>query len=532
MSIRKKICLLAALLASSAAWAQNPNASPRALAVSNAYLEANARALGLTNADGELRLRGSSVDGQNNSHIRYDQFYKGVKVFEGEAIGHVTPDGDVTLTNGVRGNINLEVNPGVARGPALEVAVRALGIRGSYDAFYGALEILPRGSRSLADMLVWHFRIFVENDTDLTAQWDAFVDARNGALLWYFDSLETAAKGGASSQPATATGDTMYSGARTLSVTRSNTGVYTLQDPLRAGSQVVTMKNTTTGKTASLTSTTGVFGDFLKITSDPNTAGADAHFGMQATWDYLKTAFGRNGLDGLGKPVTLRVHYGAGYGDAFWMGGACYCATFGDGNGIGTYPIVYSGDIGHELAHGLMESEANLTYAGESGGLNESNSDILGEMVRFSVYGYPIDSTDWWVFPAQNVKNYDSSGNYVPWRAWRYLDNPPLGNGAPSACWSTGTGSLEVHIAGLPNSHAFYLLAHGGTSVCNGQVVAGIGNTDAARIWYDAVTNWMTASTDYHGARTAALNAAAAKFGAGSAQYSAVAAAYSAINVN
>jgi Zn-dependent metalloprotease len=131
MSIRKKICLLAALLASSAAWAQNPNASPRALAVSNAYLEANARALGLTNADGELRLRGSSVDGQNNSHIRYDQFYKGVKVFEGEAIGHVTPDGDVTLTNGVRGNINLEVNPGVARGPALEVAVRALGIRGS-----------------------------------------------------------------------------------------------------------------------------------------------------------------------------------------------------------------------------------------------------------------------------------------------------------------------------------------------------------------------------------------------------------------
>jgi Zn-dependent metalloprotease len=198
--------------------------------------------------------------------------------------------------------------------------------------------------------------------------------------------------------------------------------------------------------------------------------------------------------------------------------------------------MVYPGTVGHELAHGLMDSEANLTYAGESGGLNESSSDIFGELVRFSIYGYPIDFTDWWVFPPQRAGNYDSSGNYIldpaTTKAGRYLDNPPLGTGAPSACWTTDTNNLEVHIAGLPNSHAFYLLAHGGTSACNRQVVAGIGNADAARIWYEAVTNWMTASTDYHGARTACLNAAAAKFGADSPQYNAVAAAYSAINVN
>ena len=59
----------------------------------------------------------------------------------------------------------------------------------------------------------------------------------------------------------------------------------------------------------------------------------------------------------------------------------------------------------------------------------------------------------------------------------------------------------------------FYLLAHGGTSKCNGQIVDGIGNDKAARIWYNAVTNRMTASTNYHGARTAALAAAAALYG-------------------
>jgi Zn-dependent metalloprotease len=76
----------------------------------------------------------------------------------------------------------------------------------------------------------------------------------------------------------------------------------------------------------------------------------------------------------------------------------------------------------------------------------------------------------------------------------------------------------------------FYLLAHGGTSKCNGQIVDGIGNDKAARIWYDAVTNRMTASTNYHGARTAALAAAAALYG--SAEQNAVAAAFSAINVD
>jgi Zn-dependent metalloprotease len=77
----------------------------------------------------------------------------------------------------------------------------------------------------------------------------------------------------------------------------------------------------------------------------------------------------------------------------------------------------------------------------------------------------------------------------------------------------------------------YYLLSHGGTSKCNGNVVTGIGNDHAARVWYEAISSWMTASTDYHAARTAALNAAAALYGAGSTEQNAVAAAYSAINV-
>jgi Zn-dependent metalloprotease len=78
----------------------------------------------------------------------------------------------------------------------------------------------------------------------------------------------------------------------------------------------------------------------------------------------------------------------------------------------------------------------------------------------------------------------------------------------------------------------FYLLAEGGTSKCNGQVVTGIGRAKAAAIWYKAISDYMTKSTKYTGARTAALKAASALYGGGSAEYAAVVAAYSAINVN
>ena len=35
------------------------------------------------------------------------------------------------------------------------------------------------------------------------------------------------------------------------------------------------------------------------------------------------------------------------------------------------------------MSHGVTENTANLTYSGESGGLNEATSDIFGTMVEF-----------------------------------------------------------------------------------------------------------------------------------------------------
>ena len=56
--------------------------------------------------------------------------------------------------------------------------------------------------------------------------------------------------------------------------------------------------------------------------------------------------------------------------------------VFGDGDGEIFGRFTASLDvIGHELAHGVTEHTANLTYQGQSGALNESLSDVFGSLV-------------------------------------------------------------------------------------------------------------------------------------------------------
>ena len=52
--------------------------------------------------------------------------------------------------------------------------------------------------------------------------------------------------------------------------------------------------------------------------------------------------------------------------------------TYGDGDGVDFGPLVSLDVAGHEMSHGVTENTAGLTYSGESGGLNESTSDIFG----------------------------------------------------------------------------------------------------------------------------------------------------------
>ena len=207
----------------------------------------------------------------------------------------------------------------------------------------------------------------------------------------------------------------------------------------------------------------------------------------------------------------------------------------GDGgtsfNNLGSIDV-----IGHEMGHGITDATSKLIYRGESGGLNESNSDIVGDMVeayaRAGGTGTVIPSGNDWMTGKEIAKN----GQPLRW-----MYKPSLDGRSPNA-WSSTIGSIDVHLSSGPNNRMFYFLSQGSNSTSTSPyyssylnkaplAMTGIGNDKAFRIWFKANTTKLTASDNYAAARTKVIQAATELYGANSREAIAVTRAYAAINV-
>ena len=96
--------------------------------------------------------------------------------------------------------------------------------------------------------------------------------------------------------------------------------------------------------------------------------------------------------------------------------------VFGDGDGEIFQRFTRSLDvIGHELAHGVTESEAGLIYANQSGALNESLSDVFGVLTKQYSLGQTAEQADWLIgadllMPKIQEANLWSSRRECRWR--------------------------------------------------------------------------------------------------------------------
>jgi Zn-dependent metalloprotease len=346
------------------------------------------------------------------------------------------------------------------------------------------------------------------------------VEAQQGKVLEQWDDIHTAAAAG--------TGNGFFSGVVALTTNTVAAG-FELRDPSRGNQYTVDMKNRTSGSGTIFSRATNAWGNGT-LTSRESIA-VDAQYGTSMTWDYYKNVHGRNGIANNGVGASNRVHYGNRYNNAFWSD-TCFCMTYGDGDGTSFNPFDSLDVAGHEMSHGVTSRTANLTYAGESGGLNEATSDIFGTAVEFYANNLK-DTPDYLI----GERLYKASG-----KALRSMIKPSS-DGVSSDCWYSTVGSLDVHYSSGVANHFFYLLAEGTTAgnpsptcaagntrVATGTgTVAGITRAKAEKIWYRALTVYMTSATNYAGARAATLKAAADLYGAGSVEVNAVAAAWTAV---
>lgn len=478
------------------------------------------RAIG--NVD-EFEVQKVEIDELGMAHTRVRQTVNKIPVWEGEAIVHLKSDGSLaTITDDLKESIVVNTEPNLSEKDAYNLAVenyRGRSPLGGADNKIGMF--IYRGENR--DHLVYRVetpRITGKGEPSAPV---VFIDAQTGEKVFEYDNLQTG------------TGSSLYSGTVTISTT-SSAGTYYMEDTTR---RMGTFNMNSTGN-----ETTGTGGTQSRYTDTDDVwnttiqrAGVDAHYGAAQTFDYYQAVHGRNGINGNYGPgtatsavggvslVASRVHFGSSgrYNNAFWYQNMM---SYGDGDGTTFSPLTTIDVAGHEMTHGVTEYTANLTYANESGALNEATSDIFGAMVELRADGGTVSANTWLI----------GEDCYTPGTAGDALRSmsSPFTYGDPDHYSIRYTGTADsggVHTnSGIAN-HAFYLMAAGGTNRVSSISVTGIGASAMERIWYRALTVYMTSSTNFAGARTATINAANDLFGSTSTQATTVARGWCAVGV-
>jgi Zn-dependent metalloprotease len=221
-----------------------------------------------------------------------------------------------------------------------------------------------------------------------------------------------------------------------------------------------------------------------------------------AGWFYgfYHDTFGRDSYDGQGAPLPMAVNVRQKSDEPFLNAMEDDGATY-FGENMVTLDIV-----GHEWTHAVTAWTAGLMYMYQSGALNESFSDAMGEAIRYYATGY----TDFRIGAGSAIGEIRDMAD-------------PARHGDPDNARDFVTGCADsgyVHTnSGIPNK-AFYVLA------------SRIGVTNAARIWYRDLTVYLGPRARFTDARNGAIQAAYDLFGKRSAEATEVARAWGSVGVD
>ena len=504
------------------------------------HLKNHAQDLGIHNADTEFRLNRISRDNLGQVHVRLDQIYNGVPVFGYQLIVHTNNDGKLlSITGNYKQRINIQTKPVLTGENAKGNALKHFSSPATSTS-ESELMLYPNGEN-----VVLVYRVVIE-DMSIPQRIVAFVDANTGVIVDSYSDLQTLLPSGwkqvhvqvdnskaplqelnsVAIAPAIGTGKSLYSGTVNIS-TILYQGRYIMLDTAKGSGSTVSgytrtndMNNKLLGSGTTFSDLDNVWGNFLN--TDRATAGVDAQFGAEMTWDYYLTTYERKGVYNNSKGTLSKVHYGNRYDNAFWSD-SCKCMTYGDGDGVLFSPLVSLDVAGHEMTHGVTSAVAGLVYTKQSGGLNEAMSDIFGTMVEFYASAHGAAKTpNYWI--GEEVFTPATPGD-----ALRYMDNPTR-DGYSIDTFLNYNDGIDVHYSSGIANNAFYLLAEGGTHRLGGVVIA-IGRAKAERIFFRALDVYMVPNETFSQARNDTIKAATDLYGHSSQEVISVGQAWSAVGV-
>ncbi len=289
--------ILALLLATHDGEAQTQSRPHHIAASSRAELRSWDAVVDSMDRRGDLRLRQRRNDPlrESRTHDRFDQYYRGVRVFGGDVARQSEQELTVSIFGTVYDGIGLDPAPSISASEARERIAELAGAD-LPDAYNPEIVVLPRDEGGYD--LAYRGRAFGEHGLFMY-----FVDAHTGALLLAFDDLKA--------QSAIGSGLGVLGYAKKLSVHPIG-GAYRAEDELRPPTLATFDLKGNLARTLAIISGAAVLtASDLAVDSDnawTDPAVVDAHAYRGWVYDFLFKRFGRRGLDDANVPVASIVH--------------------------------------------------------------------------------------------------------------------------------------------------------------------------------------------------------------------------------
>lgn len=531
---------------------ESPNRSASTETKCFEYLSAVQSVLQIENPEEEFQIRKQTTDSRGIKHIRMDQYFNGLKIYGGEVLLHEKAD-EIFLFNGrnyptpVLENLTPSVNLLNA-----EQIIKAdhgnwkeLGddqrFLIAHEQLKSELVIYHPENNMDAEKLVWH----VTAIPNVIERWEYFIDAQTGTILHKFNNVCQIHGGRCGSGehthehkaeekethsnslpfgPETAQATDLQGVTRTINVYETG-GTYYMLDASRSmynagGSN---MPNDPSGVIWTInafnTSPSNNNFNYDHVSSNNNSwnnpTAVSAQYSGGEAYEYFKNTFGRESINGQGGNIVSFINVadenGSSMDNAFWNGAAMF---YGNGNQAFNAPLAKALDVaGHEMSHGVIQNEANLTYQFESGALNESFADIFGAMIDRDDWQIGEEISNPSVFPSgtmrdmQDPNNGGTSSDFY-WQP-KHVNEQYMGN--------QDNGGVHIN-SGIPN-HAYYLFA------------TAVGKDKAEDLFYDVLSNYLVASSQFVDLRFAVVQAATQTYGANSSEVIAAENAFNAVGI-
>ncbi len=438
-----------------------------------AIVRSHGSLFGVTDPARELILLDSSICVLGDLHHRYQQVHRGIPVFTGQLIVHQHPDGTFTALNGDFYPISEDVpiESSLAGEDAEFLAVRELGwaMGGATQAELVFVDPRWYGDPPAGIHLAWHLVITAPGRAE-----HVLVDAIGGMLLDHWPAMHSAID------------RLLYDG---------------------------------TGG--------GIPGTLVRSEGDAATGDTDVDAVYDWAGDVYRLFFdgyGRDSIDGSGESLRSTVH---------WDHAICPNAVWNGARTLFCDGLAHDDVVAHEFTHGLTNRTANLIYQNQPGQLNESFSDIFGELVDLwngdaILPGPPGGTPSWPSNPTgggADVPNDARIGCGEASLRWKVAEGSSLGvirdmwqpdcNGHPpstvdplyqqTTC-NPNSDNGGVHRGSGVQNHAFAMLVDGKSY--DGVTVTGIGAIKAGAIYFRTLTLYLTPASFFADAEPLLLQAA------------------------